>query len=90
VNPNETPPENVTQQLSILNERLYHDGALSKEEKDEIKDYANTKMPSAFDGGKKSRRRRGMKKVKQNKTKRIHAIVTRRRKQMKKAGTKRR
>jgi hypothetical protein len=42
-------------------------------------------------GGKKSRRRRGgMKKVKQNKTKRIHAIVTRRRKQMKKAGTKRR
>jgi hypothetical protein len=42
-------------------------------------------------GGKKSRRRRGgMKKVKQNKTKRIHAILTRRRKQMKKAGTKRR
>ena len=44
-----------------------------------------------IDGGKKSRRRRGgMKKVKQNKSKRIHAIVTRRRKQMKKAGTKRR
>lgn len=44
-----------------------------------------------IEGGKKSRRRRGgMKKVKQNKTKRIHAIITRRRKQMKKAGTKRR
>ena len=51
-----------------------------------------TKKPLMPGGdGKKSRRRRGgMKRVKQNKSKRIHAIVTRRRKQMKKAGTKRR
>ena len=88
MNPNEPLPEIVTQKLSALDEQLKNDNHLNETEKQVIDKYVGDKIPSK--GGKKSRRRGGMKKVKQNKTKRIHAIVTRRRKQMKKAGTKRR
>jgi hypothetical protein len=77
------------EQFKKIFDDINSSNVLEDEEKDTLKKLATIEKLER-NGGKKSRRRGGMKKAKQNKSKRVKAIVTRRRLQKKKGVTKRR